>query len=330
LHAQLAEQLAGEGYDPIVVAFHADRGLVADAALLEQAGNMARDTFDDDGAVRWLRAAIDAGRDALAAGRGDEGRQLRVALLLARVLRYAGDMGQSEAVLREALALAIRRQDRWAEVQARRSLSRIAKMTGDHASARNELLSAVGAAMAGGDRATLAELYFDLAEVLSKGGEQFEAANELYEGILICTGGDGPDGDDGPEVLWQMVLLLGHLASQAGDAERARVLGRHALRHAERVQSPIGRARAHAFLGEVHRALGQMSLAAESRRQAAGEMRQVGDRRSTAEMLITLADPSLISAGDARAWLREASNLSNQVGWQEGVQRSRAALAQLG
>ena len=58
-------------------------------------------------------------------------------------------------------------------------------------------------------------------------------------------------------------------------------------------------------------------------------MRRVGDRRSTAELLLVLADPQAVSAVDARAWLKEADALSNQIGWQEGVQRSRAALAQL-
>jgi hypothetical protein len=59
-------------------------------------------------------------------------------------------------------------------------------------------------------------------------------------------------------------------------------------------------------------------------------MRRVGDRRSTAELLLALADPQAVAPGDAKAWLKEADQLANQVGWQEGVARSRAALAQMG
>jgi serine/threonine-protein kinase len=340
LHGQLAETLAAEGHDPIVVAHHAVAGTVADAATCEAAGDAARELFDDDAAGRWFRAAIDAGRRALQAsgygGGGEapdavaqEARQVRVALKLAAVLRYNGESSQAESVVREALLLAERRQDRWAEVQARRSLARLARQGRNIGRARDELVAAVGAAMAGGERALLAELYLELAEVLDELGDIARASGELYEGILICTAGDGPEAETGPEVLWRMVLSLAHLTRRSGDLEQARHLGQHALRHAERVSSSLGRARAHALLADVHQALGDSAAATESRRKAAGEMRRVGDRRSTAELLLELADPSLVGP-DAKGWLREAAQLSHQVGWTEGAQRAKSSLAALG
>ena len=56
-------------------------------------------------------------------------------------------------------------------------------------------------------------------------------------------------------------------------------------------------------------------------------MRRVGDRRTTAELLIALADPEGASAVEAKAWLEEADALAAEIGWQEGVDKSRAQLA---
>jgi len=329
LHAALAERLEAEAADPIVVAYHALHGGIGTAPLIEAAGDAARDAFDDDAAARWYRSAIDAGRDAFATGQGDEGRQVRIALKLAKVQRYRGDYQQAEALLRDALTLATRGQDRWAIVEARRALARVADLLTHREQARDHLVEAVGAALACGDRGLIAELYLDLGTAYGRLDDPERERAELWEGVLLCTAGDGTEAEEGPEILWRLVHRLGELALGRGELEEARRLGRHALRHAERVESAIGRAHAHALLGEVHGLLGQVTQAVEARRQATGEMRKMGDRRSTAELLIKLADPRLLPAGDARAWLREASTLSDQVAWVEGVQRSRAALAQL-
>src|SRR6185312_9719644 len=103
---------------------------------------------------------------------------------------------------------------------------------------------------------------------------------------------------EGPEPLWRMLITLAELARRAGHQENARRAGAQALHHAERVQSSLGRARAHTLLGAIEHALGQADRAAEHRRAAATEMRRVGDRRSTAELLITLADPKAMPMGD--------------------------------
>src|SRR5581483_7195563 len=135
------------------------------------------------------------------------------------------------------------------------------------------------------------------------------AERELWEGMMLCTGGDGPEVDSGPDQMWRMLLTLGELSRRAGRLDGARSFGLQALRHADRVHSPLGRARVHAFLGHVDQTMGRPQHAAEHRRAAADEMRRVGDRRSTAELLLALADPQAVTPGDARAWLKEADQL---------------------
>jgi tetratricopeptide (TPR) repeat protein len=330
LHATFASLLETRGAEPVVVAHHAYRaGETSRVALLERAGDAARQGFDDDAAVRWYRAALERGRQALSEGAGDELTQIRLALKLALVLRYRGEVVASENVLREALELAAARGDRWAEVQARRGLARLAAQWENFEGAREHLTLALQASLAGGDAATLAELYLELADVLVHLGEHETAERELWEGLMLVTHGDGPEAERGPDPLWRVLLALGDLSRVAGDYPGARSYGLHALRHAERVDTPVGRGRVHRFLAEVNDMLGDVQQAVEHRRFAVEELRSVGDRRTTAELLIALAHPEGASAVEAKAWLREADALAAEIGWQEGVDRSRAQLARL-
>ncbi len=330
LHAALASLLETRGAEPVVVAYHAYRAVeTSRVALLERAGDAARQGFDDDAALRWYRAALERGRQALGEGAGDEATQIRLALKLALVLRYRGDVVASETVLREALELAAARGDRWAEVQARRGLARLASQWQNLDGAREHLTLALQASLAGGDAVTLAELYLELSDILVRQGDQATAERELWEGLMLVTAGDGPEADRGPEPIWRLLLALGELARAAGDCPGGHSYGLHALRHAERVDSPVGRGRAHRFLAELDDLLGHTRDAVEHRRLAVEELRRVGDRRTTAELLIALADPEGASAVEAKAWLAEADVLAAEVGWQEGVDRSRAQLARL-
>ncbi len=123
--------------------------------------------------------------------------------------------------------------------------------------------------------------------------------------------------------------MLGEFARRARQLKKAHAFGVDALRHVETARSPLARARVHRFLAGVHQDLGRGEYAVEHRRSAVDELRRVGDRRSTAELLLELAEPDSSSAAEARAWLHEADQLANQVGWREGVSRSRARLEKL-
>jgi serine/threonine-protein kinase len=326
LHGRLAAALRERDGDPVVVGYHAYLGNDPKLGeLIERAADVARDRFDDDAAVRWYRGALERGRQALTAGYGDEGRQIRIALKLGIVLRYRGDVIQSEHVLKDALELASQRNDRWAQVQARRALARLAMAWQQHENAREHLVAAVQVLLGGSDPTGLAEVYIELSESMRKLGDREGAERELWEGLMLCTSGDGPEGNSGPEPVWRMLILLGNLAIEGQRPEAAIKTGQHAVRHAERVGTPLGRARARTFLATAYDAAKKPREAAEQRRLAADELRRAGDRRATAELLLTLAEAN---RGDkaAHAWVEEAELLATQLGWQEGVNRSRAVL----
>src|SRR5207248_8954540 len=140
-------------------------------------------------------------------------------------------------VLGEALELAAARGDRWAEVQARRGLARLAGHWENLDGAREHLTLALQTALGASDATALAELYLELADILSRQGHRDEAERELWEGLMLCTAGDGPEAERGPEPMWRMLLVLGELTRRSGDLVGARSYGLHALRHAQRVSS---------------------------------------------------------------------------------------------
>jgi serine/threonine-protein kinase len=322
LHRRLAAAL--KHGDAVMVGYHAYASADPQLGeLVDRAGDLARDRFDDDAAVRWYRAALERGRQALTSGKGDEAKQIRIALKLGIVLRYRGDVIQSEHVLKDALELATHRNDRWAQVQARRALARLGAAWNQHENTRDHLVAAVQAALGGSDPATLAELYIELSEVMRKLGDLEGAERELWEGLMLCTSGDGPEGSSGPEPVWRMLISLGQLALQGARSDDAVRLGQDAVRHAERLGVPLGRARSRTFLAIAYEAAWKPREAAAERRLAAEEMRRAGDRRGTAELLITLAEAN---KGDkaVQAWVQEAETLASALGWQEGVTRSRA------
>jgi hypothetical protein len=233
-------------------------------------------------------------------------------------------------VLKEALSVAQSSGDRASVVLAHRALARLALVWQDAARAREHFTRALQEAFTTGDARVIAELYLELADVLARLGDLPAAAAELDEGVTLCTGGDGPEGERGPEPTWRMVLRQAELAALRGRATEATSLAGFALKHAGRVHSALGKARVHAFLGTAEERAGRPAEAATHRRAAVTELRHLGDRRTTAEMLIALAEPAGVGSPDVRAWLTEADALAGQVGWQEGVERSRRALARLG
>src|SRR5207253_743546 len=190
------------------------------------------------------------------------------------VLRYRGDVIQSEHVLKDALELASHRNDRWAQVQARRALARLATAWQQHENARDHLTAAVQAALGGSDPATLAELYIELSEAMRKLGDVEGAERELWEGLMLCTSGDGPEGASGPEPVWRMLISLGTLALDRSRIDDAIHTGQHAVRHAERLGIPLARARSRTFLASAFEAAKKPREAAEQRRLAADEMRK--------------------------------------------------------
>ena len=195
--------------------------------------------------------------------------------------------------------------------------------------ARAEYRQALAQAMRAGDPALIAELYLDLGGILQRDGDLSAAIEELEEGVAICTGGEGLFAESGPPVLWRILLKLAEIHNARREGALALRFGDGALRHARRVRSPVGQARAHELLADIHGTAGRGPESAGHRMEAIDAMRSLGDRQSTAKLLLDLAGAEItVGAADrARPRLAEALGLAEAVEWAEGVRRSSSALA---
>jgi tetratricopeptide (TPR) repeat protein len=254
---------------------------------------------------------------------------MRIALKLGVVLRYQEDLPAAEVVLREAAQLAQQRRDNWALAEARRALTRVYSLLGKPERAHENIHQALKAALALGDPQLLCECYLELADLVAKTGGVADAAQELEEGILLVTQGDGPAVEHGPQSLPRLLVRLAEIRAAAGSRQAAEKLVGHALRLAEDSTEEAGRAKLRALAAQVMHAAGQHEEAARLRRLAVTELRNLGDRRATAEQLLVLADEDDSLDADRRAWLLEAERLSTQMQWTQGSDRSRQRLASL-
>ncbi len=335
LHRACLGLFEERGAGPTVLAHHA---LLADPEkvslhLLERAGDAARNGFDDEGAERWFRHAFQRARALHEKEQVTREVLVQAGLRLALTLRYAGKIVDAEQMLRETLKLG--KGDARSEADARRGLARLAYAWDQPAAAQNELFAAIKACWKAGDPILLAELYLELADVLVRAGDTEAAERELREGIDTATCGDGIESEQGPPVLWRLLLRLGELVLKGQRASEALMLGRHALRWAGRAGIPVAKSKAQHFLGLVHQLIGEPQVAARYHHAALEEARLAGDRRSTAELLIVMAhavqatEQTPQSRGSARALLEEASSLSQQIEWGEGVRMVEQQIADL-
>ena len=304
-------------------------------AALERAGIAAREHFDDAGASRTLRAAMERCRMVHLLGGSDEAQPLlvRIALALGVTLRYQGDLSAAEVVLREATQLAQEHKDRRAITEARRALARVYALSGRPERARDEISQALKASLSLGDPELLCECYLELGEVVATLSSPEAAAEELEEGVLLVTQGDGPAIESGPEALPRLLVRLASLRMQLGAREKAIRLVGHAARLVEKSINEVARARIRALGAQVMHAAGNHEEATRLRRLAVADLRALGDRQSTAEQLLVLAadEPGLGPLGqdDRRALLAEAELLSGQVAWSDGTKQSRARAAKI-
>jgi tetratricopeptide (TPR) repeat protein len=308
---------------------HAAGGGERVRASLERAGLDAQRAFDDAGAVVHYRRAWELARWEVLAGEAEaEEAMARVGVLLGEALRYSGDLTAAEGVLRETLAGCSNQPAQAAS--AWKALAQVAAAGGrDPERARDHIRTALSHALRGSDRGLVADIYLDLGSFLQRDGDLVAATTELLEGLLIVTGGEGAGSADGPPNTWRLVTRLVelHLARVLlKDAER---YAGCAIFQAERVGSPVGQARTHALMGEVLAAAGRPQEATRYRVRAVEFMRNLGDRRSTAELLFALASGDLATgaAEQARARLLEVRELAQALEWNDGVKLSGQTLA---
>jgi hypothetical protein len=232
---------------------------------------------------------------------------------LADVLRSRGETALARGVLAEArdwsgAPMLIALVDR--------SSAAIALSEGDVEGAITNLRRGVGRAISTGDMNLVCELYLDLATALLRAGDPAGAQSELVECIDLATLGEGFTAIDGPEPLWRVLRAQAQMVDNTGDAYKALRLGEAALFHAQRVRSRLGAARVQHLLAQLCEKTGLSGKAERYRQAAIGEMRGLGDRRATAELLLNDAPTRSSVTPTSRA--DDAMQLTKEIGWPEG------------
>ena len=324
LHASAAAACEAISPDVALLGHHHDlAGHAKDAIpLLRRAGDHAAEQLDDVGAGQFYYRAIVAVRQAVQFGDDDgtsDGQFIQLSVRLADVLRTRGETALARGVLAEA-------RD-WSGAPALvamidRASAAIALSEGDVDGAIGALRRGVGRAISTGDMNLVCELYLDLSTALLRAGRPDTALHELVECIDLATLGEGFSALDGPEPFWRVLRAQAQIVDNMGDAYKALRLGEAALFHAQRVRSRLGAARVQQLLAALCDKAGLGGKAERYRQAAIGEMRNLGDRRATAELL--LGEPSRAAAVVVPApGADDAVALTKEIGWAEGYERAK-------
>jgi serine/threonine-protein kinase len=322
LHAMAAHAVEALSPDIALLGHHHDLANHAKDAvtLLRRAGDHAAEQLDDAGAGQFFQRALVAVRKAVLVGDDDGTAEAQFVLLsvkLADVLRTRGETALARGVLAEARG--------WSGTpmlvaMIDRASAAIALAEGDIDGAVAALRRGVGRAIATGDMNLVCELYLDLASALLRNGDGDKAQQELVECIDLATLGEGFTAVDGPEPFWRVLRTQAQMVDNAGDSYRALRLAEAALFHAQRVRSRLGAARVQQLLAQLCDKAGLGNKAERYRTSAINEMRTLGDRRATAELLLSdtpraaVVVPSRIS---------DAMQLTKEIGWTEGHERAK-------
>lgn len=323
LHASAAAAVESIGHDLGLLGHHHDLAGHAKEAihLLRAAGDSAAEQLDETGAGQFFYRALVAVRQAVQSGDIEEGAdQLFVSLSvrLADVLRTRGETALARGILAEA-------RD-WSSApllvsMIDRASAAIALSEGDIEGAITALRRGVGRAIGSGDMNLVCELYLDLSTALQRAGDPDTANRELIECVDLATLGEGFTATDGPESFWRVLRAQSQLIDASGDSYRALRLAESALFHAQRVRSRLGAARVQTLLANLCDKAGLGGKAERYRQAAIHEMRNLGDRRATAELLLT-ETPSR-GAVVMQGRFQDAMQLTKEIGWAEGHERAK-------
>ncbi len=321
LHASAATAVEALSPDVALLGHHHDlAGHPKEAiALLRRAGDHAAEQLDDVGAGQFYYRALVAVRQAVQTGDDDgtaEGQFVVLSVKLADVLRTRGETALARGVLAEA-------RD-WSGApmlvaMIDRASASIGLSEGDVDGAITALRRGVGRAISTGDMSLVCELYLDLSNAPLRSGDQESALRELVECIDLATLGEGFTAIDGPEPFWRILRAQAQMIDNSGDSYRALRLAEAALFHAQRVRSRLGAARVQQLLAQLCDKAGLTSKAERYRNAAINEMRSLGDRRATAELLLN--EPTKTAFMPNR--MSDAMQLTKEIGWAEGHERAR-------
>lgn len=317
LHRRAAD-IASDA-DPAARAWHAERGEIFEQAysMHTKAGHEAFARFDNPGAAAEYARAADCARALIERGSANAERNFIAAAVLA-----------AEALLDEQQAdAAVELLGRAAELGPRGSqLAALQRAHGIAAAQRGQISEgqrfweqAISTGLAAADLELVSDAYLLLAESLVRDGDLVGAERELQQAVDVATGGVGWSNARAPLRLWRVGYRLAQLKLDAGELDAARAVAVDSLALARRRHSANGQARLAALIASICEASGDFASALRYRANAIKGLRQLGDRRSTAELLIA----SAASQRDRRA-ADFAEILAAEVDWTEGVQRSRA------
>lgn len=335
LHRRALEALGDSGA-PGIRGHHAEHaGEIGRAyQLFVSAGDDAVRRFDDPGAAVWYGRAVATARELHGRGCPDAAGQLvDASVLLAEVLRQSGERRLAVGVLDEAELFQPTDRQR---AMLSRSRGVIARAEGDTKTAARMLQLAIGDGMRSGERNFLCQCYLDLVRVLDDDGRMREATAELEQAVDVITMGEGLRSTAAPPRLWRLGMTLAERKLRAGEAAKAKEIALAASAWATRVGNAHARGRIAALLARACESLGERGPALRHRANAIDAMRQLGDRRSTAELLIATARATRRASSEPgrtdASWsaspeqsLRLAGRLASEIGWDEGVALSRTA-----
>jgi tetratricopeptide (TPR) repeat protein len=323
LHASAAAAVEALSPDIALLGHHHDLAGHAKEAImmLRRAGDHAAEQLDDVGAGQFYHRALVAVRQAVQSGDDDgsaEGQFVMLSVKLADVLRARGETALARGVLSEArdwsgAPLLVAMIDR--------SSAAIALSEGDVDGAITALRRGAGRAISTGDMNLVCEIYLDLSTALLRAGDPETALRELVECIDLATLGEGYTAIDGPEPFWRILRAQAQMIDSTGDSYRALRMAEAALFHAQRVRSRIGTARVQHLLAQLCDRTGLGGKAERYRQAAINEMRNLGDRRATAEMLLN--DTPAKSAIVVPSRLDDAMQLTKEIGWTEGHESAK-------
>ena len=156
---------------------------------------------------------------------------------------------------------------------------------------------------------------FDFAPLLPAG---LPAAAAKWTGLAKYS---FVGGNNDPESFWRLLRAQAQIVDTNGDSYRALRLAEAALFHAQRVRSRLGAARVQQLLATLCEKVGLGNKAERYRQAAITEIRSLGDRRATAELLLTdLPTPGAVVMPNR---IQDAMTLTKEIGWTEGHERAK-------
>jgi tetratricopeptide (TPR) repeat protein len=322
LHAAAATAVQALSPDVGLLGHHHDlAGQATDAVrMLRKAGDYAAEQLDDAGAGQYYHRALVAVRQVVHLGDDDGAAEpsfVSMSVKLAEVLRTRGETALARGVLAEARDWS---NAPYLVAMVDRASAAIALSEGDVDGAIAALRRGVGRAIGSGDMNLVCELYLDLSAALLRGGNADAANKELGECIDLVTLGEGFSALLGPEPFWRILRAQAQLVDNGGDIYRALRIGEAALLHAQRVKSRLGAARVQQLLASLCEKAGLGGKADRYRSAAITEMRSLGDRRATAELLLNDAPRAAVVVPSR---INDAMQLTKEIGWAEGHERAK-------